>query len=507
MRDNAEAAVIDTSKARNDRLYWALVALTLVVGFALRIAGYLARTEFWGDEAAIAYNICTRSFGQLTRPMILDQVAGCGFLAAVKLVTDILGQNERVFRLLPLLAGCALLPLFFVAVYQLADRALALIGLMLLVASPSLVHYSSELKPYGTDAAMTAALMLLFFTVLRTRGALPPILLGVLGIAAPWFSLPMVFILCGFGLTCFIGALGQRDWRWTAIWISLGLLWAVSFLIQYALALRSSTQSNYLLTYWSGSFAPLPPKSVADLRWYVGKPAYMFVDLFGVRFRYLAVALFALGAFVTWRKDKRRLCMLVLPILLVLICSAFHKYPFSGRLLFFLTPVLAFLIAAGVDAIWTRRQCWIKAVGVFCIVGLLTGPIIEDIRSVRAAVNDAPEPGMAAAVALLRDHAQPADLVIVSDETNWTYTYYAYRANLTRKASFLPRATQLTSALIPAQSENEHHMWILLSTFRADSPDSELNLILPRAREIGRENQRYPFAGICVVDFLALPAR
>lgn len=501
MRDNAEAAVIDTSKARNDRLYWALVALTLVVGFALRIAGYLARTEFWGDEAAIAYNICTRSFGQLTHPMILDQVAGCGFLAAVKLVTDFLGQNERAFRLLPLLAGCALLPLFFIAAHLFAGRALALIGLMLLAASPSLVHYSSELKPYGTDAAMTAALMLLFFTVLRTRTVLPLILLGILGIIAPWFSLPMVFILCGFGLTCFIASLSRRDWRWTTIWISLGLLWAVSFLIEYSLALRSSTQSNYLLTYWSGSFAPLPPKSVADLRWYIGKPAYMFVDLFGVRYRYLAVALFALGAIVTWRKDKLRLCMLVSPILLVLICSAFHKYPFSGRLLFFLTPVLAFLMAAGVDVIWTRRQCWIKAVGVVCIVGLLTGPIINDIRSARAAIHDVPEPGMAAAVAFLRDHAKPADVIIVSNEINWTYTYYAYRANLTHEGVFLPEATHVRSASIPAQSQDQHHIWILLSTFRADSPNSELNLILPRAREIGRENQRYPFAGICIVDF------
>jgi hypothetical protein len=134
-------------------------------------------------------------------------------------------------------------------------------------------------------------------------------------------------------------------------------------------------------------------------------------------------------------------------------------------------------------------------------VGLLTGPIINDIRSARAAIHDVPEPGMAAAVAFLRDHAKPADVIIVSNEINWTYTYYAYRANLTHEGVFLPEATHVRSASIPAQSQDQHHIWILLSTFRADSPNSELNLILPRAREIGRENQRYPFAGICIVDF------
>jgi 4-amino-4-deoxy-L-arabinose transferase-like glycosyltransferase len=433
----------------------------------------------------------------------MDQVAGCGFLAAVKLVTDALGHDERFFRLVPLLAGCAVLPLFFIAAYRFAGRALALIGLMLLAASPSLVRYSSELKPYGTDAAMTAAMMLLFFTVLRTRGTWPLILLGILGLAAPWFSLPAVFVLCGFGLTCLIAALKQRDWRWTTIWISLGLAWCVSFSIEYALTLRSSTQSKYLLTYWSGAFAPLPPKSLADLRWFIGKPAYMFVELFGVRYRYLALALLALGALVAWRKDKLRLCMLISPFPLVLICSALHKYPFSGRLLLFLTPLLAFLMAAGIEAIWMRRQWWIKLAGAVCMVGLLAEPVAEDVQSARAVFHYAPQPGMVAAVALLKDHAQPADAIVVSRESNWTYMFYAYRANLAHPAVFLPEATHLTPTSIPPQPGNQHRLWIVLSTFRADSPDSELQLILPRAREMGREIQRYPFAGIFIVEFSA----
>jgi len=488
-------------------LYYALAALTMAAGFVPRVAGYLTRADFWADEAAIAYNICTRSFGQLSRPMILDQVAGCGFLAAVKLVTEALGHDERVFRLAPLLAGCAVLPLFFVAACRFASRALALIGLMLLAASPSLVHYSSELKPYGTDAAMTAAMMLLFFTVVRGRGRLPLILLVVLGIAAPWFSLPVVFVLCGFGLTCLIAALKERDRRWTTIWIWLGLLWCVSFLIEYALTLRSSTQSRYLLTYWSDAFAPFPPKSPADLRWFIGKPAYMFVELFGTGYRYLAVALFALGAWVTWRKDKLRLCMLISPLPLVLICSALHKYPFSGRLLLFLTPLLAFLMAAGVEAIWIRRQWWIKLAGAACLVGLLAEPMAEDIQSTRAAFHNAPQPGMVAAVAFLKDHAQPADAIIVSREANWTYMFYAYRGNLAHPAVFLPEAIHLAPTSIPPQPGNQHRLWIVLSTFRADSPDSEIQLILPRAREIGREIQRYPFAGIFIVEFSAPPGR
>lgn len=92
----------------SDTLVWAAIGLGLV----LRLAQYLSDRALWFDEAALALNIASRSYGGLFLPLDNNQGAPVGFLLVQKGVTDVLGYSEYAMRLFPLSCGVVSLFLF-----------------------------------------------------------------------------------------------------------------------------------------------------------------------------------------------------------------------------------------------------------------------------------------------------------------------------------------------------------------------------------------------------------
>ena len=90
-------------------------------------------------------------------------------------------------------------------------------------------------------------------------------------------------------------------------------------------------QSPQLLGFWSAAFAPFPPRSVSDLRWYLSTFFDVFRDPVGLPASGLAALAFAAGLARFWRRDRRTCGLLIGPVLLTLVASALRKYPFSGR--------------------------------------------------------------------------------------------------------------------------------------------------------------------------------
>jgi hypothetical protein len=116
------------------------------------------------------------------------------------------------------------------------------------------------------------------------------------------------------------------------------VVWCVSLLGLYFISLRYLSANTALLEYWSYAFMPLPPWR--DWGWFIETPQ-MFV---GPSHK-LTVALLAVGAISICVRRWQYGLMLLLPILLTLIASALHKYPFSSRLILFLNPIMLLIIA------------------------------------------------------------------------------------------------------------------------------------------------------------------
>src|SRR5439155_17202644 len=127
----------------------------------------------------------------------------------------------------------------------------------------------------------------------------------------------------------------------------------------------------------------------------------------------------AMLGMVHFTRDGRRdlLVLLILPVLLALVASWLHRYPYGpARVMIYATPALVLLIAAGVPATFA----WLRArarPGVALLVVALLIPAVEALRVVWNPWPRADVPGAAAWVAARR---QADDRVLGND---WTHHY------------------------------------------------------------------------------------
>ena len=302
--------------------------LLLIVGAALRLWQYLARTSLWVDEIAVAENVIHTPLSALIgKPLALDQVAPPGFLAALKGAVGVFGPNELALRLLPLLGGLAALGLVALLSRRVLPAWTAVLATALFALSPALIAYSAEVKQYSTDVAATLLLTLVAFRLDEAPRSRSRLLAAALfGVAAVWFSQPAVLTVAGLGAGLAWIALARGGWRDLRPLLPVLGAWAASAAAATAQGYRTLTPEtrDYMQRFWEPS---LPRPTV--------------------------IVLVLLGSAVLWSKRPRAAPLLVGPAAIALAAAALHRYPFSGRAILFLTPVAMLAVADAVDSIVT----------------------------------------------------------------------------------------------------------------------------------------------------------
>ena len=185
----------------------------IVIGVILRLFQYSLNRSLWLDESFIALNVVNKSFLELLGPLDYFQVAPIGFLFTEKALLLLLGNNEYILRLFPLVAGIVSLFLFYYLARHCIREQGALIAVGLFSLSAHLIYYSSEVKQYSSD--VTIALLLLAVTMfIRSKKFtnLSIAFFGAIGGIAVWFSLPSVFVLAGIGCTLSLFSLARKEW-------------------------------------------------------------------------------------------------------------------------------------------------------------------------------------------------------------------------------------------------------------------------------------------------------
>jgi hypothetical protein len=336
-------------RRRTDRLDLPGVGIVLA-GLILRTAQYLHIRALWLDEAMLALNVVRRSFAGLFQPLDYAQGAPIGFLLGEKAAIQILGNKDYVLRLLPFLAGCAALLLMYLIV-QRFPRPAGWIALGLFAVCRDPVYYASEAKQYALDVAVGLFLLWLFLRLpdqaLRWRQAL---LLGACGALALWFSHPAAFVLAGLGTTLLVKQIRGPKWGGIKPLLLVGTLWVASFAALYLLSLRHLTGNQFLLDYWADGFMPLPPWT--NPNWFINISRGLFRNPGGLATPLLFnLPLLAVGLVALWRRNWSNGAILSLPFVFTLFASGFHVYPFAGRMVLFLTPLLYILLGEGIQAI------------------------------------------------------------------------------------------------------------------------------------------------------------
>ncbi|HEX5386790.1 MAG TPA: glycosyltransferase family 39 protein [Gemmatimonadales bacterium] len=407
----------------------AVVAL-LVLGAAVRLAAYLRRPALWGDEAMLALNVAQRSLAGLTHPLDYAQIATVPFLWGERLAVTLGGVTEYSLRIVPLLAGLALLPLAWGAGRRLLGPLGAVAFVGLLATSIPLLRYSGELKPYSLDALV--ALGFLWY-LLERRGELRQgrgwLRLGLAGAAAIVLSLPAAFVTGAAGAALAWDALDRSlpPARRRALLGRLalaGLAWAALFAVLYAVCYRAVASSEYMRQYWHAAF--LVP-STPDLAGRIGRAwEETALGVFALAFTgdgAVVLAVAALGAAAFARRMGRPAALVITgPIVAAFAASALGRYPVSTRTMLFTAPLLGLLVAAGLEeaAAWlAARRPWFRPrwlIGAALVPGivLVTGLSIrpsggEDVRTLAR---------------VLDRRAAPHDPVYVFHRATPAWTYY-----------------------------------------------------------------------------------
>src|SRR5262245_50595801 len=182
---------------RGDRLLASLAVVAGLAGAAVRAWYFALRRPLWLDECMLALNIASRSALELLRPLDYNQAAPPLFLWIERLAVRLAGVSEPALRAWPLLAGLLLLALVWPIARRLAGTEGALAAVALAAFSPTLIRHTDEVKPYGTDALVTAAVLLAALRVAEAPSRRRWIALGATGLVALLASIPAAFVLVG----------------------------------------------------------------------------------------------------------------------------------------------------------------------------------------------------------------------------------------------------------------------------------------------------------------------
>jgi hypothetical protein len=243
-----------------------------------------------------------------------------------------------------------------------------------------------------------------------------------------WCSHPAVFVLAGAGAVLTWGHLRAGRWRsagWAAAAAAVGGAGAV---LHYLLFARSLTRNAYLLDYWKSAMMPVDSPWAAA-RWFLLALPHSLEGSFGAAGVWVAVPLFVAGCAGLWRGGRgATLGLLSMPGLLALGAAAVHQYPFDGRLLVFLVPLHAPVLAAGVDFLRRRsggpRARWVAPLALAILLG---EPAAAAVRGALAPPlkEDARPP-----LAYVAARRRPGDAVYVHFRARPAFEYYAPRLGL-----------------------------------------------------------------------------
>ncbi len=333
----------------------AIVAWTaIVLGVAARAWALSQRGSLWLDEASLALNVLTRGFGDLLQPLDWGQAAPVGFLWLERALAFHAEVPDVWLRLVPWIAGAALPWLLWQLGQRIVGSGAGAFGAVVAAGSLMALRYSTEVKPYASDAAVTAALLLLACDASDTpQRPARWWALGAGALCGVLLSLPSVFVIASIA----VSLAADRDVRTARAARLIGLpalaVAAVTFGVLWLTTYGASAANASLRAYW----APVMLDLSADDR--VIRIVRVFMELTWIPLQWTGslvgtaagVALWGGGLRVVARRRREDALLLAGPVVFAMAASMLGAYPLSDRLAFFAVPTVWIAQAAGLVGI------------------------------------------------------------------------------------------------------------------------------------------------------------
>ena len=437
----------------------------------------------------LALNIVNRDFAGLFKPLDYDQGTPLGFLLIEKLFNVLLGKNELVLRLFPLMIGLASLWLFYLLLKRTTSGVGLLITLALFALNPRLVYYSSEVKQYILDVAVTIGLLLM---VEPLFGAKPSkkdfVWLTLAGLLALWFSHPALFVIAGIGLTLVFAYLKRRDYASLRLALGMGCIWVANLVFLYGLILKDLHQNTFMQEYWQAAFVPMPPWT--DLGWYVKSISDNISLQFGMPYIPLLVfGLMCIGWVLLWQQRQEYALAFACILFVTLTASALQLYPVLERMILFLVPVGLILIGKLMEVIQQRIHIHpILNVGIMLVssVYLLYGPFTTSLGYfMQPKYYEHIRPAMA----YIQEKVKPGDVLFVTYGAIPAFRFYAPGYGLDKMRNVSGERIDYQNPQVILQRldtlKGQKRVWVLMSHVYEQGDFNERDFILTYLDQIG----------------------
>ena len=315
--------------------------IAIVLGALVRTWALSRRGSLWLDEAALALNVMTRTFGGLLHRLDWGQAAPVGYLWLERALAGHAKAPDTWLRIVPFVSGATLPWLMWVLGRRVLGTAAGALGAVVAAGSMLALRYSTEAKPYASDAAVAAALVVLAAAAIdeptrmrRWQALAAGFVLGVL------LSLPAVFVVAAVAVALAMepavrNARGARTVAAPALAVA-----ALVFVALWYTSYGAGATDSSLRGYWS----PVMLDLTADDR--VVRVVRVLMELTWIPLRWTGSLLGAAAGTILWitglaavaQRRRSHAVLLAGPVLLAMAASVAGKYPLSDRLAFFAVP-------------------------------------------------------------------------------------------------------------------------------------------------------------------------
>lgn len=451
-------------------LYYLVLSIIIALGIGLRLKGYLINPSFWHDECGLAWNIKFKSYHELFGILRFLQVTPPLFSITTKLLTNIFGYSEKVFRLIPFLTGClSAIAFYFLCAKFFTKKVSILTAVLLFAINSRLINFSFEFKPYGVDAFFTIVVLLFFVNLdIEKLNSKKAFIYGILLALIPWFSFVSVFAIAGGGLNLFISALKRKDKKLLFIISSFLLPLLISALFYLKVFLFNNYTGTSMATDWQNYFVTLNPLKFLNLM--SESFRYLFFPIEDVLF---TLILFFAGFFLFIKEKSKKSDLLLITFVLFLIASFFHIYPFSNRIILFLTPLYLLFMLKPLDLVsFNKRQAKSLLILVFVLITFypqFTWINYFVTTNKKLCKGEYPREMMEFMVKNLKKD----DIIFVSNLSNTEFDYYSSFYEINNKVINEPQISNRIDVL--NSIEKDKYCWFFLTFANSESVINWIN--------------------------------
>jgi len=478
------------------RVAWVIVGY----GVLCRFSEYLLNRSLWLDELKCALKVNTFTFYELLRPelhasaatAIKYQQAPYGVFALTKVLVQFLGNNEYVLRLFPFVCSLLALVLFYKFACLFLDKKTSLIALTLFSAAPMLMYYASDFHPYSSDVFFTILIFFIFHYIQTKELNIKTIsLLGLSGAVSIWFCYTNVLVMVALGSCLLLFSIMDKDFRKVFKMLGIFIIWLASFVVNYVSYIYYFMKPDYIQEAWGSGYMPLYPFSDTLIWLYVTFYDFLSRSPFVFNHPPFIFIILMLGFAYFMRGEKRKGIYIASPILMTLLASAFHIYPFKGRVVLFLVPVVCLFIARGISRInFVKKPAWHLA-SLLSLIAVLYSPLyntaklilhpvfIEELRPVLKDVSELKQDG---------------DVFYIYTGAGWGFEFYKAKFGLEKEKVIFGISARHDRSKIDAdlnQLIGHKRVWIIVSHIYID----EDIYILSHLEKIGKQKGLIQTAG------------